>query len=31
MEEFKEREQEGKDEIHIENLNINSQNFFIAK
>ena len=31
MEEFKEREQEGRDEIHIENLNITSQNFFIAK
>jgi len=31
MEEFKEREEEGKNEIPIENLNINPENFFIAK
>jgi hypothetical protein len=31
MEEFKEREEEGKNEIHIENLNINPENYFIAK
>ena len=31
MEEFKEREEERKDEIPIENLNINPENYFIAK
>ena len=31
MEEFKEREEEGKENIPIENLNINSENFFICK
>ena len=31
MEEFKERENEGKDDIPIENLNINPENYFIAK
>ena len=31
MEEFKEREQEGNDDIPIENLNINPENYFIAK
>ena len=31
MDEFKEREDEGKDEIPIENLNINSENYFVAK
>jgi hypothetical protein len=31
MEEFKQKEEEGKDDIPIENLNINPENFFIAK
>jgi hypothetical protein len=31
MNEFKEREEEGKDDIPIENLNINPENYFVAK
>ena len=31
MEEFKQKEEEGKDDIPIEKLNINPENFFICK
>ena len=31
MNEFKEREEEGKNDLPLENLNINQENYFIAK